>query len=91
MPKLLKIGHYIIFFWSNENDEPIHIHISMKPLENATKVWLTRGGSYLVANNRSKIPQHELNALLDMLTGYYSYICSQWKNHFVLDDIKYYC
>ena len=26
MPKLFQIGEYIIFFWSNENGEPIHVH-----------------------------------------------------------------
>ena len=91
MPRLFKIGSYIIFFWSNENNEPIHIHIAQKPSENATKIWLTRGGGYLIANNGSKIPNHELNDLLELLPTYYLYICSQWKKYFNLDDIKFYC
>ena len=41
MPSLFRIGKYIIYFWSNENDEPIHVHIGEKrPTANATKVWL---------------------------------------------------
>lgn len=30
MPQILRIGPYIIYFWSNENNplEPIHVHIT---------------------------------------------------------------
>ena len=32
MPQVLRIGPYILYFWSNENDslEPVHIYISQK-------------------------------------------------------------
>lgn len=30
MPQIFRIGSYIVYFWSNENDplEPIHVHIA---------------------------------------------------------------
>jgi len=30
MPQLLRVGPYIIYIWSNENNplEPIHVHIA---------------------------------------------------------------
>ncbi|WP_423806022.1 DUF4160 domain-containing protein, partial [Phascolarctobacterium succinatutens] len=28
MPNLFIILGYKVYFWSNENDEPIHVHIS---------------------------------------------------------------
>ncbi|MBR2744592.1 MAG: DUF4160 domain-containing protein [Clostridia bacterium] len=32
-----------MYFWSNENNEPVHVHISKeKPTLNSTKVWLTQ-------------------------------------------------
>ena len=35
LPNLFEISGYKIFFWSNENFEPIHIHISKgKPSKN---------------------------------------------------------
>lgn len=38
MPKLLTINGYQISIWSNENGEPIHVHISKKkPTLNSTK------------------------------------------------------
>ncbi|MBR0350554.1 MAG: DUF4160 domain-containing protein [Clostridia bacterium] len=31
-----------MYFWSNENEEPIHVHISKGiPVSNSTKIWLT--------------------------------------------------
>lgn len=92
MPKLFKIGQYIVFFWSNENNEPIHIHIAVgNPVPNATKIWITQSGGCIIANNNSRIPLHDLNELLDILSMNFFYICSEWKRHFNLDSIKYYC
>jgi hypothetical protein len=92
LPKLFEIGRYIIFFWSNEVGEPIHIHIAEhNPSANATKVWLTRNGGFVVAHNKSKIPQHKLNQILDLVSTEYFRICSEWKRYFNADDIKFYC
>ncbi|MFP3154690.1 DUF4160 domain-containing protein [Lachnospiraceae bacterium ZAX-1] len=42
VPSLFKIGGYIVYFWSNENNEPIHVHVGKgKSTPNATKIWLT--------------------------------------------------
>ena len=42
MPSIFTIGGYTVFFWSNENNEPIHVHIGRgKPTSNATKIWIT--------------------------------------------------
>ena len=50
MPKaLLDFMGYCIYFWSNENNEPIHVHISKGvQTENATKFWITRENIELV-------------------------------------------
>ena len=48
MPNLFTILGYKVYFWSNENDEPIHVHISKGiPSKNAAKIWLTRNGVIL--------------------------------------------
>lgn len=92
MPSLFKIGGYNIFFWSNENGEPIHVHIIKgKPTGNSTKVWITSAGGCVVANNNSNIAQKELNELLDIIEAQFFVICSEWKQHFKLDVIKFYC
>ena len=52
LPKILTVGSYIIYFWSNENNEPVHVHIAEKiPNEYATKIWLTKTGRAIVAHN----------------------------------------
>ena len=41
MPQIFKIGSYLVYFCSNENEplEPIHVHVSEGfPSENATKI-----------------------------------------------------
>jgi len=92
LPKLFRIGKYIVFFWSKENDEPIHIHIGIvDPTPNATKIWITKNGGCIVAHNKSQIPQKDLNRLLQIIENDYDFICQEWKKHFETDVIKFYC
>ena len=28
MPKLFMVSGYTVYFWLNENDEPIHVHVA---------------------------------------------------------------
>jgi hypothetical protein len=91
LPKLFKIGQYVIFFWSNENDEPVHVHISKgKYSPNTAKVWLTKGRGSLVAN-KGRIPQKDLGKLLTVIEDNFDIICNKWKTYFDVDEIKFYC
>ena len=92
MPKLFTVSGYIVYFWSNEEGEPIHVHISKgKPSPNATKIWLTKTGGCIVANNGSKIPNRELNVLMEFISAQFFLICAKWKQFFVVDTISFYC
>lgn len=92
MPSLFRIGGYLVFFWSNENGEPIHVHIAKgKPTPKATKIWLTRSGQCIIANNNSRIPQSDLKELLDVISAQFFIICQKWKEHFREDYIQFYC
>ena len=43
LPNIFELYGYKVYFWSNENNEPVHVHISKgSPQGNATKVWLTK-------------------------------------------------
>ena len=91
MPKLFKVGQYIIFFWSNEGNEPIHVHIGIvNPSPNATKVWITKRGGCIVAHNKSRIPKSDLNELLEVIQDSFFLICDEWKTHFKVETIKFY-
>ena len=91
MPKLFRIGQYVVFFWSNESGEPIHVHIGIvNPSPNATKIWITKQGGCIVANNRSRIQKSDLDELLEVIQSCFFIICSEWKKHFNVDTIDFY-
>ena len=52
MPIYIRTLGYKIYFWSNENNEPIHFHIAKgNPSENDTKIWVLSNGSFKIAHN----------------------------------------
>lgn len=92
LPSLFTISGYKVYFWSNENLEPIHVHISKgKPVPNSTKIWLTQNGGCILASNGSNIPQKELSELMDFISAQFFLICSEWKKFFIVDEIRFYC
>lgn len=92
MPSLFSVGGYKVFFWSNENDEPLHVHVCKgRPASNATKIWLTSKGQCITAHNNSRIPASELNELIDIISAQFFIICQKWREHFLVNDIKFYC
>lgn len=45
MPSMYNINGYKVYFWSDENAEPIHIHICKgNPTSSATQYWITQRG-----------------------------------------------
>ena len=92
LPSLFLVSGYRVFFWSNENNEPIHVHVSKgKPSKNATKIWLTQNGGCILAHNGSHIPQSELNVLFEVISAQFFLICAEWKKFFVTETISFYC
>lgn len=89
LPKLFMVSGYTV---SNENGEPIHVHVSKgKPTPNATKIQLTKSGGCILASNGSKISDKELNGLRVFISAQFFLICAKWKQAFVIDEIKVYC
>ena len=62
-----------------------------RPSENGTKLWLTKGGTCILAHNKAQIPNHDINELQMLIAAQYFYICAQWKDFFEVDDICFYC
>lgn len=92
LPSLFTVSGYKVFFWSNENDESIHVHIAKgKPTPNATKVWLTQSGGCILASNGSNIPRKELDDLLEFISAQFFLICAEWKKFFLVNEIYFYC
>ena len=92
MPNIVELCGYKIYFWSNENNETIHVHISKgKPTANSTKIWLTKSGGCVLANNSGKIPNKDLSILLEIIPLYYFKIITKWKERYGVDEVKFYC
>lgn len=92
LPSLFLIGGYRVYFWSNEGNEPVHVHMSRgKPTANSTKVWLTRSGGCILASNASRIPASDLNELLQVIAAQHAYICEKWKSFFMTDQLDFFC
>ena len=92
LPSLFTVGGYRVFFWSNELNEPIHVHVCKgKPSPNATKVWLTSAGGCILASNGSGIPDRDLRELMEIISAQSFMICAAWKRFFPGDEIRYYC
>jgi len=92
MPQIFRIGSYIIYFWSNENNplEPVHVHIAEgRATSNATKVWITAAGKALLCNNNSRIPDKILKGIIRIIEANSTEIIEKWKNQF--GEIRYFC
>ena len=78
LPKVANLLGYSIFFWSNEGNEPAHVHVCKgKAHASATKIWL--GEVPHVAHNKSNIPQKDLNLILSWLTVHRDRVLKKWQ------------
>ena len=85
MPKaLLDFLGYSFYFLSNENGEPVHIHVSKgSPTANSTKILITKDGIEL-ANNNSQIPPHEMKKITRYILLNRARIIAAWYSYFAL-------
>lgn len=92
MPRIFKIGSFVVYFWSNENNplESIHVHVSKgRATSNGTKIWITSAGKALLCNNDSKIPDKMLRNIMKHVEANSELIIDKWREQF--GEISYYC
>lgn len=92
MPRIFRIGGYVIFFWVNEGDplEPVHVHVAEgKPTQSSTKIWITRSGECLLCNNDSRIPERKLRYVMEIVAARSDEIVALWAKTF--GSVDYYC
>ena len=83
LPILFELYGYKIFFWSNENDEPVHVHVAKgKQSANATKIWIPAESNPVVVHNKSRIPQKDLSRLLKVVAQNRDAIIARWYDYF---------
>lgn len=55
------------------------------------KYGLLKIGGCILANNNSKIPNHELRKIYKTIQYNFFYITAKWKERFDVTEIKFYC
>lgn len=89
MPSLYNIFGYKIYFWSNENNEPIHVHVCKgNPSPRATKLWITQAGGVITVNS-SRIPKKDISKIEQFVVTCIPQITYAWINTF--GSVTYYC
>ena len=92
MPQLFKIGSYWVYFWSNENIplESVHVHVHKgRPVENATKIWITEAGKCLLCHNKSRIDARVLHNMMRIIEARSKEVIDKWYGFF--GEVSYYC
>ncbi len=83
LPILFELYGYKIFFWSNENNEPVHVHVAKgKQSANATKIWLPADSNPVLVHNNSRIPQKDLTRILKAIALERNNIIAAWYDYF---------
>ncbi len=76
MPTVMQIGRYRFFFYSNENQEPAHIHV--KAGEDEAKFWLE---PILLASNHG-FRTRELNEIEGLVAQHQAQFVETWNDYF---------
>lgn len=76
MPTVMRIGPYRFFFYSNENDEPKHVHVRAD--DNEAKFWLE---PLQLAWNRG-FNERKLKQIERHIQDNLAYIIEAWEEYF---------
>ena len=76
MPTVLRVGRFRFYFFSNERQEPPHIHV--KAAENEAKFWLDPIG---LAFNYG-FGGRELGEIAELVSQHRAHFMEAWNEHF---------
>jgi hypothetical protein len=76
MPVVLRIGPYVFFFYSQENNEPPHIHVRRD--ESIAKYWLKPFG----LDSAYGFAPHELNRIARLVQQNQKMLLEAWNDYF---------
>jgi len=76
MPTVLRVGRFRFFFFSNESQEPPHIHV--KAAENEAKFWLEPISLAFNYGFRGR----ELSEIAELIRQHWAQFLEAWNEHF---------
>lgn len=85
MPFVWSVFGFVIYFWSNENNEPIHFHIAKGTRgEHNTKFWLYSDGTIHLCHNNSRYKKQEIKKIIEMQYNidFTNELIDQWRRRF---------
>lgn len=83
MPTIFELYGCKVFFWSNENNEPVNVQVAKgKQSADATKIWLPSESNSVLAHNNSRIPQKDLTRLMKAIAHNRDTIIARWYDYF---------
>ena len=84
---LIEYMGYLIYFWSMENNEPVHVHVSKNKQKNATKFWITTEGVE-IAKDTGSVEKKDMKAILAYLRTNRDSIIASWITYFGNAELK---
>jgi hypothetical protein len=79
MPTILLLFGWRFFFYSNENNEPIHIHC--RKAEKESKYWLDISSFDILVAYEFNISSADRRLLRKIIFENFDYIISEWKDY----------
>jgi hypothetical protein len=76
LPTVLRIGPYRFFFFSNEGDEPAHIHVQRDRA--LAQFWLEP----IALVHSSHFPAHELGTVQNLVVENRARVIAAWYEYF---------
>jgi len=84
MPTILLIKGWRLFFYSNENNEPIHIHC--RKANSECKFWIEKNNYNLSLAYSFNCNQRDLRDLKKIIYNNFDYIVTEWYNYMEVSD-----
>ena len=76
LPKLFTVSGYTVYFWSNENGEPIHVHVIKDGNEAKYNV------SPLIQIYNHGFKKHDIALIESIISENEAVIIDRWKEYF---------
>ena len=80
MPVVLRYKGYKFFFYSNEGNEPIHIHAEKNGME--CKYWLNVEEYEIAEAHAYNLTIQMKREIKKIIYDHFDYIVSEWNNYF---------
>ena len=81
MPTILLIAGWRIYFWANENNEPIHVHAEKADME--CKFWLDVDGFEIKEAFSYNLTSQAKREIKKIIYEHFDYIVTEWNKFFI--------